>query len=67
MLIICNSIYLSQSWFDLPKKTIRNNSNFIILFKLNERDKNLIYSNLFSNTLEKDDFNFTVYNQWGEK
>ena len=20
----CNSIYLSQSWFDLPKKTIRN-------------------------------------------
>ena len=63
----CNSIYLSQSWFDLPKKTIRNNTNVIILFKLNKRDKDLIYSDLFSNTLEKDEFNFTVKYQWEEK
>ena len=63
----CNSIYLSQSWFDLPKKALRNNSNFIILFRLNKRDKDLIYSDLFSNTLEKGDFNFTVNNQWQEK
>ena len=53
----CNCIYLSQSWFDLPKKTIRNNSNFIILFKLNKRDKDLIYYDVLSNTVEKDDFN----------
>ena len=26
--------YLSQSYFDLPKRTIRNNSNKIILFKI---------------------------------
>ena len=63
----CKSFYLSQSWFDLPKKTIRNNSNFIILFKLNKRDKDLIYSDLFSNTLEKDEFNFTINSQWKEK
>ena len=25
--------YLSQSYFDLPKRTIRNNSNIIILFQ----------------------------------
>ena len=58
----CNSIYLSQSWFDSPIKTIKNNSNFIILFKLNKRDIDLIYSDLFSNTLEKGTFNFTVNN-----
>ena len=63
----CNSIYLSQSWFDLPKKTIRNNSNFIILFKLNKRDKDLIYSDLFSNTLEKEDFTFIINKQWNTK
>ena len=60
----CNSIYLSQSWFDLPKKTIRNNSNFIILFKLNKRDKDLIYSDLLSNTLEKEEFNMLINNHW---
>ena len=29
---ILDNYYLSQSYFDLPKKTIRNNSNKIILF-----------------------------------
>ena len=28
--------YLSQSYFDLPKRTIRNNSNIIILFHFNK-------------------------------
>ena len=62
----CNSIYLSQSWFDLPKKTIRNNSNFIILFKLNKRDMDLIYSDLLSNTIDKEDF-YMLGSHWKKK
>ena len=30
--------YISQSFFHLPKNTIRNNSNIIILFKQTQRD-----------------------------
>ena len=63
----CNSIYLSQSWFDLPKKTIRNHSNFIVLFKLNKRDKDLIYNDLLSNTLEKEEFNMLINNHWNKE
>ena len=28
----CDVYYLSQSYFEVPKRTIRNNSNIIILF-----------------------------------
>jgi hypothetical protein len=52
-----NVIYLSQSWFDLDKRSIRANSNYVILFKLNKRDKSLIYSDLLSNEIELDEFN----------
>ena len=30
--------YLSQSSFDLPKRTIRNNSNIIVLFQQTLKD-----------------------------
>lgn len=43
-----NVIYISQSYFHLPRKTIRNNSNFIILFKLQTRDVENIYRDLVS-------------------
>ena len=52
----CNCIYLSQSWFELPKKTIRNNSNFIVLFELGTRDSSLIYSDTLSTMIEKDEY-----------
>ena len=44
----CNVIYLSQSWYELPGRMIRGNANFVILFKLNKRNKDSIYSDLFS-------------------
>ena len=52
-----NVIYLSQSWFDLDKRSIRANSNYVILFKLTKKDKSLIYSDLLSNEIEPDEFN----------
>ena len=36
----CNCIYLSQSYFQLPCRSIRNNSNTFILVKLNAIDTN---------------------------
>ena len=61
-----NVIYLSQSWFDLNKRSIRANSNYIILFKLNKRDKGLIYSDLLSNEIDKEEFD-DLTKVWNEK
>lgn len=57
-------IYLSQSWFELGRRSIRNNSNFIILFELNNKDKNIIYDDIFSKSLEKSEFNKITNKQW---
>ena len=36
----CNCIYVSQSYFQLPRRSIRNNAKTFILFKLNSIDIN---------------------------
>ena len=38
--------YISQSYFHLPKNTIRNNSNIIILFKQTRRDVILLFHDI---------------------
>ena len=60
----CNCIYLSQSWFELPKRSIRNNSNFIILFELGKKDSSLIYSDLFSKIIDKDEWDNLSSHHW---
>ena len=35
---LCDVYYLSQSYFEVPKRTIRNNSNIIILFQQTLKD-----------------------------
>ena len=61
-----NVIYLSQNWFDLDKRSIRGNSNYIILFKLNKRDKSLLHSDLLSNTINKEEFD-DLTKVWNQK
>ncbi len=39
----CDSLYLSQSYFQLPRKSIRENSNFIILFPQDSKNISHIY------------------------
>lgn len=63
----CNIIYISQSYYDLDKNSIRNNSNIFIFFKLNKRDRDLIYNDLFSNIIEKLNFDHKVLNHWNTK
>ena len=39
----CDSFYISQNYFLLPRKTIRENANFIILFPQDDKNLNHIY------------------------
>ena len=61
----CNSIYLSQSWFDLPGRAIRNNANEMIFFKLNKRNVDQIYTELFSTVIEKHELDAAWANRYG--
>ena len=45
--------YISQSYFHLPKNTIRNNLNIIILFKQTLRDNILIFHDIAGLDLEE--------------
>lgn len=48
--------YLSQSYFQLPRRTIRGNSNFLILFKIPKKDMNHIYQDHVSTDMRKEEF-----------
>ena len=48
--------YLSQSYFDLPKRTIRNNSNIIILFQQTLKDVEHIYRDIAGFDMSNDEF-----------
>ena len=48
--------YLSQSYFDLPKRTIRNNSNRIILFNQTLKDIEHIYRDVAGYDMNYDEF-----------
>ena len=43
---LCDVYYLSQSYFDVPKKTIRNFSNLMILFQQTLKDGEHIYRDI---------------------
>ena len=48
--------YLSQNYFQLPRQTIRENANFICLFKQDLKNTNHIYNDHVSQDMEKDQF-----------
>ena len=53
---ILNIYYLSQSYFDLPKTTIRKNSNKVILFNQTLKDIKLIYRDVAGYDMCYDEF-----------
>jgi hypothetical protein len=62
-----NVIYLSQSFFDLPR-IIRLNSNFLILFKLSQRNLSDVYASSVSNFMDnKTKFNQITLHAWSKK
>ncbi|XP_065679226.1 uncharacterized protein LOC136093916 [Hydra vulgaris] len=48
--------YLAQNYFMLPRKTIRENANFICLFKQDSKNVNHIYNDHVSNDMSKEEF-----------
>ena len=58
--------YLSQSYFDLPKRTIRNNSNKIILFNQTLKDIEHIYRDVAGYDMNYDEFKDLCWKSWEE-
>ena len=59
--------YLAQPYFDLPKRTIRNNSNFIILFQQTLKDVEHIYRDIAGFDMSYDEFKSLCREAWKEK
>ena len=58
--------YISQSYFDLPKRTIRNNSNKIILFNQTLKDIEHIYRDVAGYDMNYDEFKELCRKSWEE-
>ena len=56
--------YLSQSYFDLPKRTNRNNSNIIILFQQTLKDVEHIYRDIAGFDMSNDEFKSLCREAW---
>ena len=63
----CQSFYISQSFFGIPKATVRDNSNLLILFKLNDMDVTNIHRQIAANDMNLDTFGKLCKNVWTEK
>ena len=59
--------YLSQSNFDLPKRTIRYNSNIIILFQQTLKDVENTYRDIAGFDMSYDEFKSLCREAWKEK
>ena len=59
--------YLSQSYFDLPKRTIRNNGNIIILFQQTLKDVQHIYTDIAGFDMAYDEFKRLCREAWRER
>lgn len=60
----CDTFYISQNYFRLPRQTIRENANFIILFPQDNKNIAHIYADHCSNDMEIDEFKRLCYHVW---
>lgn len=51
-----NCFYLAQDYYELPKRTIRRNANFIIFFETEGRSMNIFYNDHVSSDMPKEEF-----------
>ena len=59
--------YLCQSYFDAPKKTVRNNSNIIILFQQTLKDVEHIHRDIAGFDMSYEEFRSLCREAWNEK
>ena len=59
--------YISQSYFALPRQSIRNNSDRLILFKQTLRDVQSMYYDIGAYDMNYDEFKLMCHKTWDEK
>ena len=59
--------YLTQNYFKLPRQTIRENANFICLFKQDLKNINHIYNDHVSTDLSKEEFKKLCKECWEKR
>ena len=59
--------YISQSCFALPRKSIRNNSGRLILFKQTLRDVQSMYHDIGAYDMNYDEFKLMCHKAWDER
>ena len=59
--------YISQSYFALPRQSIRNNSDRLILFKQTLRDVQSMYYDIGAYDMKNDEFKEMCHKAWSEK
>ena len=59
--------YISQSYFALPRQSIRNNSDRLILFKQTHRDAQSMYYDIGAFDMINDEFKEMCRVAWSEK
>ena len=64
---LCDVYYLCQSYFDAPKKTVRNNSNIIILFQQTLNDVEHIHRDIAGFDMSYEEFKSLCRGAWNEK
>ena len=64
---LCDVYYLSQSYFEVPKRTIRNNSNIIILIQQTLKDVEYIYRDTAGFVMSYDECKSLCREAWKEK
>ena len=64
---LCDVYYLCQSYFDAPKKTVRNNSNIIIFFQQTLKDVEHIHWDIAGFDMSYEEFNSLCREAWNEK
>ena len=62
----CDTLYISQNYFRLPRQTIRENSNFIVLFPQDTKNLNHIHAD-HCNDISIDEFKNLCKHVWTEK
>ena len=64
---LCDVYYISQSYFEVPKRLIRNNSNKIILFQQTLKDIEHMYRDIAGFDMSYDEFKKLRSEAWKEK
>ena len=59
--------YISQSYFGLPRQSIRNNSDRLILLKQTLRDVQSMYYDIGAYDMNYDEFKEMCHKAWDEK